>query len=308
MWILLLLILLALMRRPSLRQAWPEPKEPAPGIDTSPIESGLGIARRGNRKHQPKRNPRPSQTPKPVWVIDEVLKLRVLMPTSGCRKIADTFNHRHRRHGITIGKSFVADKLKKHSHQLEDIRRKVRNRRPAAAPKNRTWALDLTFVDQTPLLGIIDHGTRACLTLVELKDRSTAGIVAEIHTTVARFGKPVQLRSDNEPIFTSAAFSEGLAKLGIEHQRIAPFAPWQNGRIERFFGTFKRAWRRRPVADQRHQPNLDVFRTWYNHVRTHQNLGGLTPALAWQGIREPRGQPFWFSEWEGALVGDLYLG
>jgi putative transposase len=229
------------------------------------------------------------------------------MPTSGCRKIADTFNHRHRRQGVTIGKSFVADKLKRHGHRLEEVRRKVRNRRPATAPRNRIWALDLTFVDQVPLLGIIDHGTRACLKLVELRDRSTAGVVNEIRATVAKFGKPAKLRSDNEPIFTSSAFSESLAKLGIEHQRIAPFAPWQNGRIERFFGTFKQAWRRRP-AGQPLQSDLDTFRTWYNHVRTHQSLNGLTPAMAWQDICEPRGRPFWFSEWEGGLVGDLYLG
>jgi transposase InsO family protein len=56
------------------------------------------------------------------------------------------------------------------------------------------------------------------------------------------------------------------------------------------------------------QPDLDTFRTWYNHVRTHQSLNGLTPAMAWQDIYEPRGRTFWFSEWEGTLAGDLYLG
>ena len=30
-----------------------------------------------------------------------------------------------------------------------------------------------------------------------------------------------------------------LRLMGIRHQRIDPHCPWQNGRIERFFGTLK---------------------------------------------------------------------
>ncbi len=42
--------------------------------------------------------------------------------------------------------------------------------------------------------------------------------------------------------------------------------------------------------------NLDIFRFWYNHVRPHQHLDGLTPAQHWSGKRPPRsGEASYFS-------------
>jgi len=72
--------------------------------------------------------------------------------------------------------------------------------------------------------------------------------------------------------------------VGIRHQRIEPHCPWQNGRIERFFGTLKHALDRWAV-ENRDQLNtsLLLFRLWYNHARPHQNLQGHTPAEAWRG-------------------------
>jgi putative transposase len=93
------------------------------------------------------------------------------------------------------------------------------------------------------------------------------------------------LRTDNEALFTSKLFRFCLAILGVRHQRSAPFAPWQNGRIERFFGTFKRSLRERLQLDGTPLPGgeLDAHRVWYNHLRLHQNLDGRTPAEAWTG-------------------------
>jgi putative transposase len=87
-------------------------------------------------------------------------------------------------------------------------------------------------------------------------------------------------------------------------------APWQNGRIERFFGTFKRkirAWIAEGGNVEKLYQELDVFRCWYNHIRPHQNLDGLTPGEAWEGHQEPksRGQPRFFEEWDGNLTGFL---
>ena len=35
------------------------------------------------------------------------------------------------------------------------------------------------------------------------------------------------------------------------------------------------------------QQALEAFTLFYNHVRPHQNLGGLTPAEAWNGYSQP---------------------
>ena len=79
-------------------------------------------------------------------------------------------------------------------------------------------------------------------------------------------------------MFTSRLFRWTLALLGIRHQRIEPHCPWQNGRVERFFGTLKAKLDRWAVEGiEQLEPALDDFLDWYNHVRPHQHLGGQRP-------------------------------
>jgi len=56
----------------------------------------------------------------------------------------------------------------------------------------------------------------------------------------------------------------------------------RNGRIERLFGTLKPLLRKiKPASVAVLQNALAEFIHFYNHVRPHQNLGGLTPLEAW---------------------------
>jgi hypothetical protein len=91
--------------------------------------------------------------------------------------------------------------------------------------------------------------------------------------------------------------------LGIKHQRTDVGCPWQNGRIERFFGTLKRKLNQIDVLDFEHL-NLYLidFRLFYNHVRTHSNIGNRTPAEAWSGKGFKRKAKF-YSSWDGLLTG-----
>lgn len=84
--------------------------------------------------------------------------------------------------------------------------------------------------------------------------------------------------------------SKGLfTRLVIEgrpqHPRTEPACPWQNGRVERFIGTVKRALATEPIADERDVTDvLRDVRTWYNHDRPHDHLLDRTPAEVWAGI------------------------
>lgn len=75
--------------------------------------------------------------------------------------------------------------------------------------------------------------------------------------------------------------------LGIHHERIATKRPWQNGRVERLFGTIK-PWLRvllpTPASCAEPQRMLDVAKLAYNEYRPHQALGGLTPMQIWCGL------------------------
>ncbi|HMS85984.1 MAG TPA: integrase core domain-containing protein [Nitrospira sp.] len=86
-------------------------------------------------------------------------------------------------------------------------------------------------------------------------------------------------------MFVSRLFRWGLWLLGIRHQRTEPGCPWQNGRVERFIGTVKRALATEPIADGRDFTDaLWDVRIWYNHDRPHDHLWGRTPAEVWAGI------------------------
>ena len=228
---------------------------------------------------------------KPKWVRNVIVRLKALMPEAGCRTIAHNFNRRwaSRRH-MTVSKTYVAETLRKHQYLILEARRKLKCRVPRPIPRNRTWGCDLLVktdrAGQPHLaLALIDHASRACLRLQQLSDKSSWTLVQELVRAVKRYGRPQFLRTDNEAVLVSRGFRLGLWLLGIHHQRIEPGCPWQNGRVERFIGTVKRALATAPVVDGRELTRtLREIRTWYNHDRPHDHLQGRTPAEVWAGV------------------------
>ena len=253
------------------------------------------------------------QPPKPPWVRHEVVRLKALMPEAGCRWIAHTFNRLHQgRRSMTVGKTFVANVLRDRSEEVLHIRREIKHHEPRPLPRNVIWALDWTWVpgiggDSKPVFGVLDHGSRACLELCPVKSRRAVTLLRQLLELFERFGTPRVLRTDNEPAVRSLLFRAVLRLLGIRHQRSEPFAPWQNGRIERLFRTVKEVIRLRDAmtgsqAVSAH--DLARIRGWYNHLRPHQHLGGRTPAEAWSGREPDRRRPArWISGWDGLLSG-----
>jgi hypothetical protein len=68
-------------------------------------------------------------------------------------------------------------------------------------------------------------------------------------------------------------------RLGIQHQRIRPASPQENGAHERMHRTLKAETTRPPAADlARQQRAFTAFRHEYNEERPHAALDGQTPA------------------------------
>ncbi|MEE9327441.1 MAG: integrase core domain-containing protein [Cocleimonas sp.] len=64
----------------------------------------------------------------------------------------------------------------------------------------------------------------------------------------------------------------------MNHQTIDKHCPWQNGRIERFFGTLKSTLANQANINKSDFPYLMYsFEFWYNNIRPHQNLENKTP-------------------------------
>jgi putative transposase len=289
--------------------------------------------RRSNKPVLPVNKHDHRHTPqKPEWLKHEFIRLKACMPQAGCRSIADICNRRfaashhcgrvaakqrgtHRRTPcgcITVGKTFVHQILQQHDYEIQILRRKLKHAKPKAVPRNLIWGIDLTGKTDTNkrlhyLLGILDHGSRALLHLQALHDKTTPTIIHCLNQIIRTYGKPKAIRTDNEGMFRSLAFSQALERLGIRHQRTDPGCPWQNGRIERLFGTLKDKLDQWSVAGiEQLNFDLNTFRHWYNHIRPHQNLEGRTPAEAWRGInpyaKSPK-QEQWFEAWDGLLAG-----
>jgi transposase InsO family protein len=103
---------------------------------------------------------------------------------------------------------------------------------------------------------------------------------------IAQHGKPQRLRTNNEPVFNSQVFKTFLRLVGVRHENTHKHAPWQNGRMERLFGSLKPLLRQLVIPSSAVlQAALDEFRDFYNHVRPHQNLQGLVPAEHFAGLR-----------------------
>lgn len=252
------------------------------------------------------------QQAKPPWVKKEILKLKALLPDMGCRKIADTFNRLHAKQDISVSKTYVNDITRNNLYEIHILRRKIRNRVPTAEPRNRTWGMDLTGKKDSSgstcnILGIVEHQSRLALTLQVVRNKSSIVLLRHLLDAIEKYGKPKIIRTDNEAIFQSWTFKLILSALNIKHQTSDLACPWQNGRIERLFGTLKEKLNQIKISDA-HELSLLMsdFRFWYNHVRTHQYLDGKTPTEVWHGIDVYKKLPHqwcYYRSWDGLLTG-----
>lgn len=213
---------------------------------------------------------------------------------------------------MTVGKTFVANTLRRHHSEIYELRCRWKRAIPSALPNNTIWAMDFTGrMDESgcqhSIVGVIDHGSRKALALRTLPSRTSIMALRVLLDCIEQFGKPRVLRTDNDLAFTSRWFTLALRMLAIRHQRSALHCPSQNGRIERLFGTLKERLGKLVVADGAQLIDaLAEFRFWYNRVRPHQHLTGRTPDECWQGIDPYLNAPIQsrhFCGWHGLLTG-----
>ena len=251
--------------------------------------------------------------PKPPWVLKEVIHLQAMYPRKGCRAISYLFNrlNEHDKH-ITVSKSWVYEKLRQHRYAVALERRRIHNKPAKNWPKNQLWQIDLTHIPDVNgepfrILGCIDTGTRTCVGLQQAERKTSIALLTQVLRLCRTYGMPKVIQTDNEACFTSLFFRLGLRLAKIKHKTSDVASPWQNGRIERFFGTFKYYARQVRLQHADIDMNLQLFRLFYNSVRPHSNLGGKTPAEAWtQKSHNTTGRGYFVSEWDGVLEG-IYL-
>lgn len=171
------------------------------------------------------------------------------------------------------------------------IRRKRRKRllragaaRPILSGPNEEWALD--FVHDAAesgrkfrVLSVIDVYTRECLVLEVDTSFASRRVTRELEKIVAARGRPLAMRCDNGPEFTSRHFLAWAMERKIELVHIEPGRPVQNAHVESFHGKLRdeclnASWFRNLYEAR---AKIVAWKEEYNEERPHSSLRYLTP-------------------------------
>lgn len=150
--------------------------------------------------------------------------------------------------------------------------------------RNQEWAMDfmsdaLASGRKIRTFNVIDEYNRECLCIQVDFSLPARRVTAILDRIIERCGKPVSIRTDNGPEFTSKWFQLWLSNKKIQWNPIQKAKPQQNAFIERFNRTY-----REDVLDanmllsvEHGQQLTDQFIQEYNCERLHESLNFQTP-------------------------------
>jgi transposase InsO family protein len=258
----------------------------------------LGAAGLAERSHAPHVCPHRIEP----TVAGLFLAARRSHPTWGPGKLRQYLAPRHRGVEEWPAISTIADLLKRNG--LVHRRRRRRSPlHPGAVAIHTTEANDLWTADFKGQfrtrngiycypLTIADQHTRFLLRVQGLLSVKVAGARTVFERTFREYGLPVAIRTDNGVPFANTGL-HGLTqlsvwwlRLGIQHQRIRPASPQENGAHERMHRTLKAETTRPPAIDLvRQQRIFTSFQREYNEERPHAALNGATPSSQYTPAR-----------------------
>lgn len=129
---------------------------------------------------------------------------------------------------------------------------------------------------------MIDDHSRVAYS--EISDRQDARACAEFMLNAASWFATLGYRidrvmTDNAWAYLAQDFQTALDTIGADHQRIRPYRPQTNGKVERFHQTLLKEWayKRRYLSNDERNAVFADFIDQYNHRRPHSALGGQSP-------------------------------
>ena len=143
---------------------------------------------------------------------------------------------------------------------------------------NMLWHTDWTTCPFTgkQLIAFIDDYSRYIVHAEYFEHATTENTILAFANAIAKHGKPENILTDNGSQFTPARSEKGpftiwCGSRGIKHILGRVHHPQTNGKIERWFGTYK-------IEFQYGRDTLDSFVNYYNNERLHQGIGYKTPS------------------------------
>lgn len=250
-----------------------------------------GMAGLYDQSRRPSRLAR--STPQEVEAL--ILELRHERPTWGAAKIREMLARKHP--GLRLPVRSTVHEILDRNGLIKHKRRQAKGKmypsvglRDAKSP-NELWCAD--FKGQFRLgnnvycypLTITDYASRYLIACEGLENTRTDGAKEAFEIAFKEHGLPIAIRSDNGSPFSTrgllglSQLSIWWLKLGIEHERITPGKPQQNGRHERMHRTLKQETTK-PIGKNflQQQERFDLFMHDFNNERPHEGLSMATPA------------------------------
>jgi putative transposase len=224
-------------------------------------------------------------------MIDQVKQLARKHPRFGYRRLHQMLLQRIRATGRPgrLNVKRVQRLCRQAGLSLPRRRRKKRRGRGVKFPvlaehPNHVWAYDFVFDwsangRQLKFLTVIDEFTRECLTIQVDHRMGARQVCAVLERLMRQRGVPAFVRSDNGPEFIAKSVTRMLAVKGVDCKHIDPGSPWQNGRNERFNGTFRDECANMETFHHKDHARAiaELFRRYYNTQRPHSSLDYQTP-------------------------------
>ena len=138
---------------------------------------------------------------------------------------------------------------------------------------NALWHTDWTECPYTgkQLIAFIDDHSRFLLHAEYFNNATTENTIIAFEKAICRHGTPENILTDNGVQFhINGAFEDFCKCKNIKHILGRVHHPQTNGKIERWFGTYKMEFQ--PVRD-----TLESFIKYYNEERYHQGIGYKVP-------------------------------
>ncbi len=156
---------------------------------------------------------------------------------------------------------------------------------------NDQWHIDWSIdpLSKKYLLAIIDDKSRFIVFAGLFDSASAENSALGLQKAIDKYGAPKELVSDNgshfKNVHTKKVPCEPMKlieeKYAIKHIFIRAYHPQSNGKIERWFGSYKNEF---PYM---HHPDVKDLYTWvvyYNYERIHMSLNYDTPAYVYLGV------------------------
>jgi transposase InsO family protein len=250
------------------------------------------------------------QTPEPInrfpdFVRHIVIRLKVLCPTMGKKRIAQTLA----RAGLVLGVSTVGRMLKErdtaepgHTADVAESTSASKKGKPVQAKEpNHVWQVDLTLVSTAagfwvPWLPfsilqlwpftwrvacVVDHYSRRVMGFALFKkEPKSVDIRTFLGRVVKRHGAPKYIVSDKGRQFECDAYKAWCDRKGIAPRYAAAESIRATAVIERFFLSLKDEWLRRilvPLDRDAMRREVSLYLAWHAEHRPHQGLDGRTP-------------------------------